>query len=107
LVVLQATDVGNAQNAGGSDVFMVRRGSSWAADFSSATRPNNQTVFGVYTLIGNDFGFKVNPVIRPRVQAQLVPEGDDGDAQVKCRIDDVAWAQRQKARTYFSAAAAA
>lgn len=85
-----ASDVGNAQNAGGSDVFMVRRGSSWAADFCSATRPNNQTVFGVYTLIGNDLGFKVNPVIRPRVQAQLVPEGDDGDAQVKCRIDDVA-----------------
>ena len=97
-----ATDVGNAQNDGGSDVFMVRRGSTWAADFSSATRPSNQTVFGVYTLIGNDFGFKVNPVIRPRVQAQLVPEGEDGDAQVKCRIDDVAWAQRQKARTYFS-----
>ena len=97
-----ASDVGNAQNAGGSDVFMVRRGNSWAADFSSATRPNNQTVFGVYTLIGNDLGFKVNPVIRPRVQAQLVPEGDDGDAQVKCRIDDVAWAQRQKARTTFS-----
>jgi len=97
-----STDVGNAQNAGGSDVFMVRRGSSWAADFSSATRPNNQTVFGVYTLIGNDFGFKVNPVIRPQVQAQLVPEGDDGDAQVKCRVDDVAWAQRKKAQTYFS-----
>ena len=97
-----ASDVGNAQNDGGSDVFMVRRGSSWAADFCSATRPNNQTVFGVYTLIGNDLGFKVNPVIRPRVQAQLVPEGDDGDAQVKCRIDDVAWAQRQKARTTFS-----
>ena len=97
-----ASDVGNAQNDGGSDVFMVRRGNSWAADFSSATRPNNQTVFGVYTLIGNDFGFKVNPVIRPRVQAQLVPEGDDGDAQVKCRIDDVAWAQRKKAQTYFS-----
>ena len=96
------TDVGNAQNAGGSDVFMVRRGSSWAADFCSATRPNNQTIFGVYTLIGNDFGFKVNPVIRPKVQAQLVPEGDDGDAQVKCRIDDVAWAQRKKAQTYFS-----
>ena len=97
-----ASDVGNAQNDGGSDVFMVRRGSSWAADFCSATRPSNQTVFGVYTLIGNDLGFKVNPVIRPRVQAQLVPEGDDGDAQVKCKIDDVAWAQRQKARTYFS-----
>lgn len=95
-------DVGNAQNAGGSDVFMVRRGSSWAADFSSATRPNNQTIFGVYTLIGNDLGFKVNPVIRPRVQAQLVPEGEDGDAQVKCKIDDVAWAQRKKAQTYFS-----
>jgi len=97
-----ASDVGNAQNAGGSDVFMVRRGSSWAADFCSATRPNNQTVFGVYTLIGNDFGFKVNPVIRPRRQAQLVPYGDEGDAEVKCRIDDVAWAQRKKAQTYFS-----
>jgi hypothetical protein len=97
-----ASDVGNAQNAGGSDVFMVRRGNAWAADFCSATRPNNQTVFGVYTLIGNDFGFKVNPVIRPRRQAQLVPYGDDGDAEVKCRIDDVAWAQRKKAQTYFS-----
>jgi hypothetical protein len=95
-------DAGNAQNAGGSDVFMVRRGNGWAADFSSATKPSNQTIFGVYTLIGNDFGFKVNPVIRPRVQAQLVPEGEDGDAQVKCKIDDVAWAQRKKAQTYFS-----
>jgi len=97
-----ASDMGNAQNDGGADVFMVRRGSTWAADFCSAARPNNQTVFGVYTLIGNDFGFKVNPVIRPRVQAQLVPEGDEGDAQVKCRIDDVAWAQRKKVQTYFS-----
>ena len=41
-------------------------------------------------------------MIRPRRQAQLVPYGDDGDAEVKCRIDDVAWAQRKKAQTYFS-----
>ena len=95
-------DVGNAQNAGGSDVFMVRRGNTWAADFCSATRPNNQTVFGVYTLIGNNLGFKVNPSIRPQVQSQLVPKGNDGAALVKCRVDNVAWAQRRKSQAYFS-----
>jgi hypothetical protein len=95
-------DPGNGENNGGGDVFSVQQGSSWDSDFCSATRPNNQTIFGVYTLIGNDFGYKVNPVIRPRKQAQLIPFEDDGDAQVKCRIDDVAWAQRKKAQTYFS-----
>lgn len=96
-----SADAGNAQNAGGSDVFMVRRGSTWTADFCSANRPSNQTTFGVYALCGNDFGMRVNPVFKPQVQAQLIPEGDDGDAKVKCTIDDVAWAQRRKARAFF------
>jgi hypothetical protein len=95
------SDAGNAQNAGGSDVFMVRRGNGWTADFCSANRPSNQTTFGVYALCGNDFGMRINPVFRPQVQAQLIPEGDDGDAKVKCTIDDVAWAQRRKARAFF------
>ncbi len=96
-----SADAGNAQNAGGSDVFMVRRGSTWTADFCSANRPSNQTTFGVYALCGNDFGMRINPVFKPQVQAQLIPEGDDGDAKVKCTIDDVAWAQRRKARAFF------
>lgn len=96
-----SADAGNAQNAGGADVFMVRRGSTWTADFVSANRPSNQTTFGLYSLCGNDFGMRVNPVFKPQVQAQLIPEGDDGDAKVKCVVDDVAWAQRKKARAFF------
>lgn len=101
-----ATDVGNAQNGGGADVFMVRRGNSWAADFCSATRPNNQTTFGVYSLIGNDLGFRVNPVVKPTVQAQLIPEDDDGSAVVKCVTDDAAWVQKTKCETIFASRSA-
>jgi hypothetical protein len=96
-----SSDAGNAENAGGGDVFMVRRGGTWTADFCSANRPSNQTTFGVYALCGNDFGMRINPIFKPQVQPQLIPEGDDGDAKVKCVIDDVAWAQRRKARAFF------
>ena len=96
-----AADRGNAQNDGGTDVFQVRRGGAWTTDFCSATRPTNQTTFGVYSLIGNNLGMRVNPIIKPQVQAQLIPEGEDGDAKVKCTYDDVAWAQRKKAQTIF------
>ena len=94
-------DRGNAQTEGAGDVFQVRRGNSWTTDFCSASRPNNQTTFGVYGLIGNNLGMRVNPVVKPQVQAQLIPEGDDGDALVKCTYDDVAWAQRKKTQTIF------
>ena len=95
------SDRGNAQNDGGGDVFQVRRANAWTTDFCSAVRPSNQTTFGVYALIGNNFGMRINPVIKPQVQAQLIPEGDDGDAKVKCTYDDVAWAQRKKTQTFF------
>jgi len=94
-----STDKGAASSG---DIFLV----NGAASFSSANRPNNQTTFGVYNLIGNDFGFRLNPTVKPIVQAQLIPEGDDGDAKVKCTIDDVAWVQKKKAQTYFSSRAA-
>jgi hypothetical protein len=94
-------DLGNAQKDGASDVFMVWRNGSWQPDFSAANRPSNQTTFGVYALCGNDFGMRVNPVFKPQVQPQLIPYGDDGDAKVKCTIDDTAWSQRLKARAFF------
>jgi hypothetical protein len=94
-------DLGNAQKDGASDVFMVWRNGSWQPDFSAANRPSNQTTFGVYSLCGNDFGMRVNPVFKPQVQPQLIPYGDDGDAKVKCTVDDTAWSQRRKARAFF------
>ena len=94
-------DKGNAQTEGGSDVFMVRRNGVWTSDFCGAIRPTNQTTFGVYGLIGNNLGIRLNPVIKPQVQAQLIPEGEDGDAKIKCTYDDVAWAQRKKSQTMF------
>jgi len=96
-----STDLGNAQNGGGGDVYQVWRNGAWQPDFCSATRPGNQTTFGVYAFCGNDFGMRTNPSFVPQVRAQLIPEGDDGDAKVKCVIDDTAWSQRLKARAFF------
>jgi hypothetical protein len=96
-----STDAGNAENDGGGDVYQVWRNGAWQPDFCSATRPGNQTTFGVYALCGNDFGMRTNPSFVPQVRAQLIPEGDDGDAKVKCVVDDAAWSQRLKARAFF------
>jgi hypothetical protein len=96
-------DPGNAENQGGSDVFAVRSlNRAWAPDFCSAERPGSNTVFGLYSMIGNNLAYRVNPTIRPKYQAQLVPKGDDGDAKVKCQVDEVAAAQRRKAKAIFS-----
>jgi hypothetical protein len=80
------------------DVFAVDS----APDFCSVSKPTTQTTFGLYAPIGNNLGFRVNPVFRPAVQAQLVPEGDDGDAKVKCDRDVVSASQRQKYKAMFS-----
>lgn len=97
-----AADQGNAENFGGQDVFAVQRANTWFRDFSSTSRPNTQTTFGLFSPIGNNLGFRVNPTMRPAVQANLIPRGDDGDARVKCTTDDVAKAQRDKHRSIFS-----
>lgn len=99
---LAPEDAGNAELNGASDVFMVERNGSWQPDFSSSTRPTTQTVFGIYSLIGNNLGYRINPVLRPTVQANLVPVGDKGDARVKCTIDQATSAQRRKYSVVFS-----
>ena len=70
--------------------------------FSASAKPSTQTVFGLYSPIGNNLGYKVNPNVRPAVQAQLVPQGKKGDARVVCDRDFVGLSQRQKYRAYFS-----
>lgn len=96
-------DPGNSENFGGNDVYSVKSISgTWAGDFCSVVNPSSNTVFGLYSLIGNNFAYRINPVIKPQYQAQLIPKGDDGDAKVVCQVDEIAAAQRDKTRAIFS-----
>lgn len=97
-----ANDAGNAASQGGPDVFAVRQGGAWTQNFCSASKPTTQTTFGLYTLIGNNFAYRVNPTFRPTVNAQLVPKGDNGNSKVVCDIDQTAAAQRLKYSATFS-----
>lgn len=81
-----------------SDIFTV----NGSPDFCSVSKPTTQTTFGLYAPIGNNLGFRVNPVFRPAVNAQLVPKGDEGDAKVKCDRDIVSLSQRKKYKAIFS-----
>lgn len=95
-------DQGNAENFGGPDVFSVQRAQAWNRDFSATVRPNTQTTFGVFSLIGNNLGFRVNPSLRAIVQPNLIPKGKKGNARVRCSFDDVAKMQREKHKRIFS-----
>jgi len=100
---LAAQDIGNAQSDGADDVFQLKSvGGEWAPDFSASIKPSTSTTFGVYSPIGNNLGFKLNPNVRPGVTARLKPKGDDGDAKVACDKDDVVQVQRDKSAAFFS-----
>lgn len=95
---IPANDIGNAENAGGQDVFSVRStNDEYAPDFCFASTPSNQTTFGVHSFIGNNFGFKVNPVFRPAVVLQPSDTGT-----VRCPNDWQAQAERRKQDVTFS-----
>lgn len=85
-----------AESAG--DIFTV----NGEPDFCSVSKPTTQTTFGLYAPIGNNLGFRVNPVFRPGVNANLVPKGKKGDATVKCTKDTVSLSQRKKYEAFFS-----
>lgn len=98
-----ANDIGNAENDGGSDVFQIRGlNNEWTSDFCYAFKPSTQTQFGIYSLIGNGFGFRVNPSLRPAVQVKTEPSGNKGDTRLLCETDGVSQAQRDKFNTIFS-----
>jgi hypothetical protein len=95
---LPANDVGNAENDGGTDVFQVRGvDDDFGSDFCFVSTPSNQTTFGVHSFIGNNFGFKVNPVFRPGVILQ-----PGASNQVRCPNDWQAQAQRAKQNVTFA-----
>lgn len=98
-----ATDPGNAMTAGAADVFQVSSVDNvLRPDFCSTAKPATSTTFGVYTLIGNDLGFKLNPLVKPQVQAALVPNGKKGDGRVVCNIQNTTAVERAKYAAYFS-----
>jgi len=98
-------------NGGGSsatsptgEVFKVNIGSSATetAAFSSVHTPSSSTTFGVYSLIGNDLAFKVNPVIRPGVKVNQRKGTKDGRYEVRCPKDGPQIAMRRKFRYNYA-----
>ena len=97
------TDPGNSMRAGAADVFQVPSVDNvLQPDFCSTAKPATSTTFGVYTLIGNDLGFKLNPLVKPQVQAALKPVGKKGDGRVVCNIQNTVVVEREKYAAYFS-----
>ena len=94
----EANDVGSS---GSSDVFQVYWNGQQRTDFCSSNRPSTQTTFGVYALIGNDFMYKVNPVIRPGVRSQTGP-GSGTQVTVDCPVDSPQMNTRDKYRAHFA-----
>jgi len=97
------SDDGNSQNAGGQDVYSVRYvNNGWTPNFCYVHKPSTQTEFGLYSPIGNDLGYRLNPRVQPAVNAQLKPKGDKGNSEVVCTRDVQAVAGRNKQNTTFS-----
>ncbi len=92
-------DSGNAQNAGGGDVFQVRGpGDAWTTDFCYVSTPSNQTTFGLYGFIGNNMPFRMNPVFRPAVIVENRVRGGGGDSTPETEINCSGDAQQRTAR---------
>lgn len=100
-------------NISDSNVFgILNANDQLSSNFCHTRRPNTQTSFGVYAMIGNGLGFRVNPSLRPGVNAQLTVDvesaggkkGGSGKAygRVVCELDYVAMAQRAKFSAKFS-----
>jgi hypothetical protein len=90
-------------SAGTSDVFLARGvGGTYQAVFSAAAKPATSTTFGLYQLIGNNLGIKLNPVIRPATIARVKPRGSSGNGNVVCDFDQSVLVQRLKEAAFFS-----
>ena len=88
---------GSSATSSTGQVFKVQAGSSptETVAFSAVHTPTSNVKFGVYSLIGNDLAFKVNPVIRPGVKVkQDATSGDN--FSVLCPKDGPQIALRRK-----------
>ena len=85
-------DPGNAENAGAADVFQARgAGMQFGPNFCFTSTPSNQTVFGLYGHLGNQFPVKPNPSIQPEFSLS-----SDKDGDVICPLNRQEAGQRTK-----------
>ena len=84
-------------------MFQVRGvGNAWTTDFCYVSTPSNQTTFGLYGFIGNNFLFRVNPVFRTARKAETRSDGE-----LNCATDDQQRAERNKQNYKFPGRAGA
>jgi hypothetical protein len=98
---LAANDPGNSENAGAGDVFQARGlNNAWTQATSYTYRPSSQTIFGLYSPIGNGLAYRLNPSMRPASTPSTVQASQywsaRGYSQILCSPDHSALVQRQK-----------
>jgi len=88
---------GSSATSSTGQVFKVHSGGSptETAAFCSVHTPSSSTKFGVYSLIGNDLAYKVNPVVRPGVKVNQRQTGSS-QFEVRCPKDGPQIAIRRK-----------
>ena len=93
-----SNDDGNAENFGGGDVFQVRgENNAYTTDFCFVSTPSNQTTFGLYGFIGNNFPFRVNPSFRSARKAET-----NSANELACKSDEQQVAERNKQNFKFA-----
>ena len=99
---IAANDPGNAETAGGSDVFQVRGpGATYGPNFCYAYKPSTQTNFGLYGWVGNGVCYKTNPSLRPAWSPSLLPTGRDDRLKIACTNDGQEEVARMKDQYVF------
>jgi hypothetical protein len=98
-----ATDIGNAENSGGADVFCVQStGNNWLPDACFTSKPTTQTSFGVYSLIPNNLGVRVNPRMRPTISIATESRNKGKSYAIKIVDDPLALAEMWKSKYWWS-----
>jgi hypothetical protein len=96
--VTPPSDEANSENDGADDVFQVKNANGgYQPAFCFTSKPSTQTSIGVYGFIGNNLGYRVNPVFRPGRQFTVRT-----DNEVNCKSDWQELANRDKQNTIFA-----
>lgn len=91
-----------------NDVFLAPNPSGTpTTSFCQTYKPNSNTQFGLFAPLPNFLGYRLNPVLRPGVTAQITVDAGGGKksnpkGRIVCDRDNVALAQREKYKARFS-----
>lgn len=98
-----AGDLGNAQNAGGADVFQVRStGGAFRPDFSYTSKSSATTQFGIYGIAPNNLGLRINPRLRPTIQLSTESRNEGQSYYTKLNDDRQALVEIWKSKFWWS-----